>query len=132
MKHNMTFFLVSFATVHMQHTMLTSTIAVYLPVNLVVILINMPMIFQQLSQSSKSESCYRSDVRLAENQRAYCEKFHNSGYEKGQLVSSRDLNFNKMAMLSTSTFSNIVPMYPVFREGALFFKYFKWTTVMWS
>ena len=88
------------------------------------------MIFQQLSQSSKSESCYRSDVRQAENQRAHCEKFHNSGYEKGQLVSSRDLNFNKMAMLSTSTFSNIVPMYPVFKEGAIFFKYFKRTTVM--
>ena len=60
-------------------------------------------------------------MRLEENQSAHCASFNNSGYEKGQLVSSRDLNFNKMAMLSTSTFSNVVPMYPVFKEGIYYY-----------
>ncbi|CAB3996662.1 Ectonucleotide pyrophosphatase phosphodiesterase family member 3 [Paramuricea clavata] len=69
----------------------------------------------QLSRSHKIEDCYRSDVRLRENQTAHCTSYNNSGY--GQLIPSGDLNFDKMAMLSTSTFSNIVPMYTVFKKG---------------
>ena len=71
-------------------------------------------------------------MRLEENQSAHCASFNNSGYEKGQLVSSRDLNFNRMAMLSTSTFSNVVPMYPVFKEGIYYYLFtlLKKTTVL--
>ena len=65
----------------------------------------------------KTEACYRSDVRLAKNQSAHCASFYNTSYDLGQLVPNRDLNFDKIAMFSTSTFANIVPMYPVFKKG---------------
>ena len=47
----------------------------------------------------------------------HCTSYNNSGYGQGQLIPSGDLNFDKMAMLSSSTFSNIVPMYTVFKKG---------------
>ncbi|XP_028404712.1 venom phosphodiesterase 2-like [Dendronephthya gigantea] len=71
----------------------------------------------ELLRSDDTKDCYRSDVRLSEDETASCTSYNNSGYDPGKLVSSRDMNFNNFAMLSTSTLANIAPMYPVFEKG---------------